>query len=241
MALGDLLDRIDRRLREVGLSERRACLIGGLKPDSIRTIRRGHPPTLGKLRRLAEVLDVPLAYLVEAAADLRLDQSDRYPVHRLAGLSMTPPAVTAGAFAVEWRAGDMQPPRGYVMIPRADEGDDGAASLVVLPETLIRTRLGGEPHDFRMCRIRGSTMAPVLEHGDRVIVDIRRRTPTELGLFLIDEGMGPVARWVQPVSVSVPLRYRISAENPRIEAYEITVADAQVIGGIVWYSRCLAP
>ena len=59
MALVDLLARIDGRLRELGISERKACITGGLKVDAVRTIRRGHPPTLNKLTRLAKVLDVP--------------------------------------------------------------------------------------------------------------------------------------------------------------------------------------
>jgi phage repressor protein C with HTH and peptisase S24 domain len=108
---------------------------------------------------------------------------------------------------------------------------------VLIPESLIRTELGGDPEDFRLVRIEGSTMSPVLEHGDQVIVDHRRQIPAEPGLFLLDEGMGPVARWVQYIPGSDPPRYRISSENPRFDAYEVAATGAKLIGRIVWYAR----
>jgi phage repressor protein C with HTH and peptisase S24 domain len=239
MALVDLLARIDRRLRELGISERKACITGGLKVDAVRTIRRGHPPTLGKLARLARVLDVPLSYLTEVATDLRLDQPE---ANLLTGTSRDPerpmsPPPGSREIGAESCAGDASPPSGYVVIARAGIDPDSHQYGVMIPESLVRMELGGNPEDFRLVRIEGSTMSPVLEHGDQVIIDHRRRVPAELGLFLIDEGMGPVARWVQFIPGSDPLRYRVSGENPRFASYEVPASEAKLIGRVVWYSR----
>lgn len=59
-----LIEIIDRRLRELDLSERAACLRGGLSVDAIRSIRRGFAPKVNTLSALAIVLQVPMSELV---------------------------------------------------------------------------------------------------------------------------------------------------------------------------------
>ena len=239
MVLVDLLARIDGRLRELGISERKACITGGLKVDAVRTIRRGHPPTLNKLTRLAKVLDVPLAYLTDAATDLRFDQPENGVSVILTGRAAgrMPAGSNGEDIGMAWRTGDASPPLGYVVIAGAGTAADSEKCGALIPESLIRTELGGDPGDFRLVRIEGSTMSPVLEHGDQVIVDHRRQIPADPGLFLIDEGVGPVARWVQYIPGSDPPRYRVSGENPRFDAYEVAATGAKLIGRIVWYAR----
>jgi repressor LexA len=68
MPFETLLNRIDERLAALKLSERKACLMAGLKVDAIRDIRRrGYAPKPQTMASLAKVLQVPTAYLVEAA------------------------------------------------------------------------------------------------------------------------------------------------------------------------------
>jgi repressor LexA len=59
-----LIDLIDKRLKELNLSERKACINAGLRVDAIRGIRRGNSPRIEKLRALAPVLGVPLEQMV---------------------------------------------------------------------------------------------------------------------------------------------------------------------------------
>lgn len=70
-----LLDRIQLRLNALGLSERKACIKAGPPAglDSIRLLRRGHPPRREVLRVLAQALECPLEYLEEVAPDVRVD------------------------------------------------------------------------------------------------------------------------------------------------------------------------
>src|SRR5262245_55977390 len=150
MALAELLARIDGRLRELGISERKACISGGLKVDAVRTIRRGHPPTLGKLTRLAKALDVPLAYLTDAAIDFRLDQiEDTAAVASGEGIvrqmSVPPDHALVGT---KLRTADATPPPGYVVIGRAAVDADGDEFAVLVPEALIRIELSGAPKAF---------------------------------------------------------------------------------------------
>lgn len=63
-----LLTIIADRLRALGLSERKAVLAADVGEDFIRDIRRrGHSPKADKLVRLARVLQIPPARLLEAA------------------------------------------------------------------------------------------------------------------------------------------------------------------------------
>ena len=66
MAYEELLKRIEDRLNDLGLSERKACLKAALGVDSIRNIRRGYGPRAETLKALAQVLEVPSTHLLEA-------------------------------------------------------------------------------------------------------------------------------------------------------------------------------
>lgn len=59
----ELTERINHRLKAVGLSARKASLQAGLDAEAIRNIRRGSEPRAGVLNALAPVLKCSLAYL----------------------------------------------------------------------------------------------------------------------------------------------------------------------------------
>lgn len=65
-----LISRITERLKALGMSERKACLTADVGLNSIRHIRvRGHAPKPETLAKLANVLEVPASYFLEAAAE----------------------------------------------------------------------------------------------------------------------------------------------------------------------------
>jgi transcriptional regulator with XRE-family HTH domain len=66
MSYKNLLKRIDQRLTALGLSERKACLLAGLKVDSIRNIRRGAAPKIETLLVLERALKTRPRYLIDA-------------------------------------------------------------------------------------------------------------------------------------------------------------------------------
>ena len=66
-----LAERIEERLKALGLSARGAAIRAGLHPDSIRSILRGKSlnPRSGAVAALARVLEVPLEYLTDAVGE----------------------------------------------------------------------------------------------------------------------------------------------------------------------------
>jgi phage repressor protein C with HTH and peptisase S24 domain len=109
------------------------------------------------------------------------------------------------------------------------------------PEMLLALR--AEPADLRVLEVEGPSMSPVLENGDRVIVNISRRNPSQPAIFVLWDGFGLVCKWVERIANTEPPRIRITSENPRFKPYEATVgegndeAEAYIIGRVVWYAR----
>jgi phage repressor protein C with HTH and peptisase S24 domain len=58
----------------------------------------------------------------------------------------------------------------------------------------IRYKLRAKPADLRIMHVEGDSMMPTLHHGDIVLVDLARRTPTPPGIFVLHDGMGLVAK-----------------------------------------------
>lgn len=232
----ELLRRIDARRAAMGdISETQACYKAGLKKDCIRTIRRKSAPRAETLKALARALDTAPSYFLEAVglADMITDESpETFDPDR------------------EMALGDVSPPPpGYVYVPAlADlsgmggpgpaDGDNMRAPML-LPERLIRTELRGEPSQFVVIAVVGPSMSPVLESGDQVLVDRRQKNPAQPGIFVLYDGLGYVAKWVQHLPRTDPPRLKISSENSRFEPYEVTLDEAHIVGRVVWYARRL--
>lgn len=102
MRQGELLKRIDERLAFLRLSDRKAALRAEVGVDFIRDIRRrDHSPKADKLARLATVLGVPAAYLLDAIAPEAPSLKERSI--RLGNIHVKG-AVQAGVWreAIEW-------------------------------------------------------------------------------------------------------------------------------------------
>lgn len=216
-----ILARFEARIAELGISERKACLLSGLKVDAVRQMRRGHRVKLETLQALGRVLDVPVSYFIEGTDTQDIEDGPTEP-------------------------GDIP---GYVGIPtmetRAGMGgggfgdDDMLNGPTMLPERLIRTELRGEPTDFVVMEVEGQSMQPVLESGDQVLVDRRKKNPSNGGLFALWDGFGIVVKWVERVANSNPPALRIASENKVFQPYEILAEEANIIGRIVWFARKL--
>lgn len=59
-ALKDIIERVDARLKELGLSDREASIRATGKPDAIRELRRHKRPSDMRLRQLAEALETDI-------------------------------------------------------------------------------------------------------------------------------------------------------------------------------------
>ncbi|HEX3954752.1 MAG TPA: hypothetical protein VHW90_14340 [Stellaceae bacterium] len=104
---------------------------------------------------------------------------------------------------------------------------------------LIRAKLQGEPENFWWAEMAGGAMAPNLAEGDEVLIDRRVALPVQPAIFAVDEGLGPVAKWVEYIPGSEPPRYRLGAADRRFAPYDLAADDIRIIGRVVWESRRL--
>lgn len=78
----------------------------------------------------------------------------------------------------------------------------------------------------------GDSMSPTLETGDRVIIDTNHSRVTPDGIYVIDEGDGPMVKRLQLVRRSDPPEVRILSDNRNHEAYTLRLEDIRIIGRV---------
>lgn len=223
-----LRSELARRIRILGLNAYQVSKEAGLNETAVRDIleERVKNPTHRTIAALAKRLGCTVA-------DLTGDKSG-----------------AAGAKAPTPMAEEFDPntaPPGYVWVPtlsiKPGMGGGGFEDVEVignpdlLPEHLIRGELRGTPSDFALMDVEGPSMQPTLESGDRVLIDRRRMNVQQPGIFVVHDGLGWVAKWVEHIPGSDPPRVRIFSENARFGPYERTLEEAHIIGRVVWFAR----
>jgi phage repressor protein C with HTH and peptisase S24 domain len=106
---------------------------------------------------------------------------------------------------------------------------------LVPPEYL--KELGVEARSTRIVEVRGDSMSPTLESGDRVMVDLRDVIPSPPGVFALFDGLGDVVKRVEPIFDDGEPRYLISSDNERHKAYERIPEEIRIIGRVVWRAQ----
>jgi phage repressor protein C with HTH and peptisase S24 domain len=101
----------------------------------------------------------------------------------------------------------------------------------------IRNTLRASPGQLRIMHVEGDSMAPTLLDGDAVLVDMSRATPVPPGIFVLDDGMGLVAKRLEHIANSDPPAIRIISDNKHYPEYERTADEIRIIGRIRWFSR----
>src|SRR5437773_8883956 len=84
---------------------------------------------------------------------------------------------------------------------------------------------------------RSWAFAPPLHDGDVVLVDLARRSPTPPGIFVLNDGMGLLAKRLEHIPNSDPPRVRIISDNRFYVPYECTSEEINIIGRIRWFAR----
>ena len=225
-----LAARIQVRLDRLGFTARAASIKAGLKPDAIRNIVRGKSqnPRGDTLRSLARALECSVQYLV-SGDDLTEDTpSDDYLPPNLPTLTMSPPGYA---------------PVPYIAVRAAAGGGRYIEEEVLGPpkyfeEALLR-ELRAQPRDLRAIEVEGQSMEPLWQNGDQVLVDTRKISVVEPGLFVLFDGDGIVCKWVERAHDSAPRKLRLKSENPRFDSYDVVAERAQIIGRVVWFARRL--
>lgn len=212
----------------------------------IRGILRGNNKNMraDHLSAVANVLGVSVDWLLygsddhipseDIAASLHSDDQPQNPsantyynfVAKLPGGS---PEVDARAGAGNGNVGEHQ-----VVTTRHGETyvSHKVISEWVFPAPFLRHELHAAPNNILVLEVVGDSMSPTLESGDRLIIDTNHCTPRPDGVYVIDEGHGPLVKRVQLVRRSDPPEIRIISDNKNHEAYTLRLEDVRVIGRV---------
>ena len=110
------------------------------------------------------------------------------------------------------------------------------------PENMLRHEGGAAPENVRILRVRGSSMEPEMREGDRIVVDVSRRSPSTGETFVLWDGNGLVVKQVEAVQGhgsdgQEPLRLRLLSANPDYAPYTCLAQDVHVVGKVLWVVR----
>ncbi|MEO1084645.1 MAG: helix-turn-helix transcriptional regulator, partial [Acidobacteriota bacterium] len=179
--------RIERRLDAVGLKPRPASLKAGLGPDAIRDIKRGKLPSSFVLKGLSRVLECSADYLLSGEPSQWAPAPPDEPDDEL------------DAPADYVQVPTVSPAFRFGMGPGSYAENDVLGPPELMPRQLIERDLRGQGTDFMLLEVEGQSMAPLLLSGDRVIVDRRRRNPSQAGVFALWDGHGLVVKHLERV------------------------------------------
>lgn len=238
--------RIKQRLAELGMSEREASMKVSGTADLIRNIKRGKSESLRgpRLVKLATILGVSAVWLQtgehdhipseEVAAGLPSrevrEHSSTSSLQNYKGeIPGAVPEVDARAGAGSGRVGDHE----VVTLQRGETYvGHRVISDWVFPSAFLRHELHVQPGGIMVLEVVGDSMSPTLETGDRVIVDTSHSRPSPDGIYVIEEGDGPMVKRLQLVRRSEPAEVRIISDNSHHETYTLRLDDIRIIGRV---------
>ena len=118
----------------------------------------------------------------------------------------------------------------------AGSGDEAGPGLSFPPD-LLRRITAAPAGGLKLLSISGDSMSPTLEDGDLVMVDTGRRMPSPPGIFILDDGVGLVAKRVDAIPNTTPPQLRLSSDNPAYSNYQRRIDEVHVVGRVVWFAR----
>lgn len=242
----DLKHRIEQRLAALNLSARAASLKAGGSPDLIRGLLRGRQESFrgGNLEKLAEALGVSVSWLLgddqehisseEVAATLTPTQNKE--LEASSTLNIFKGTITGSVPEVDARAGAGNGSVGEHEVVALRRGATYVGHKVVsewaFPPAFLRHELRLQPGGIMVLEVIGDSMSPSLESGDRVIIDTNHARINPDGIYVIDEGDGPMVKRLQMVRQSDPPMVRILSDNKNHEPYSLLIADVRIIGRV---------
>lgn len=240
-----LANRIKQRIEQLGTTARAISIQVTGKGEFLRPIlNEGAQPRANNLARLAEVLGVSVNWLLtgehehvsseDVAAGLQANEpNDTIAASSLGNyLGQLPNAVPE----IDARAGAGNGNVGEHAVVTLGRGESYVGHKVtaewVFPPTFLRHELRLQPGGMMVLEVVGDSMSPTLESGDRVIIDTAHTRPTPDGIYVIEEGDGPMVKRLQLVRRSDPPQIRIISDNKNHEAYTLRLDDVRIIGRV---------
>ncbi len=223
-------DPLRQKIRDLlwqrGLTMKEASAAIGRSPSYLHQfLERGTPKALGyaDAESLAKLLGCKASELRLSEPPRRRPQKRRRRTAPLPGA----PLVAIPEVAVEAAAG-----------PGAlNEEFAAEKARWYLPEGMIRHEGDADPGSLRVLRARGDSMEPLISDGDRLLVDIARRSPDTGEMAVLWDGSGLVVKRVEVLPHAEPPRLRLHSANPDYEPYSCLAEEAHIVGKVVWTVR----
>lgn len=117
------------------------------------------------------------------------------------------------------------------------EGEHGALDAKRhswgIPPRYVRDELRTRVEDVRIVEVLGDSMEPTLKTGDRIFIDTAHRIPSPPAVFAIWDGFSVVVKRLELVPRSDPPKVILISDNKSHGSYEVSLADAQIIGRVI--------
>lgn len=217
-----LADRLRARAQQLGLAPAHVAKMAGVNRSFIYDILRGRSsrPGIDRLADVARLLKVDRDWLIHGIGEVE-GKSPFVENPDDAFVAITPasarPPMNGGAAAT-------------------DDGDTPRQTYH-FRRSWIRNTLKTSPSQLRIMHVRGDSMVPTLLSGDAVLIDMNLRAPNPPGLFVLDDGIGLVAKRLEHIPCSGPSTVRMISDNKHYPAYECTVDEIHIVGRIRWFAR----
>ena len=200
----------------------------GVSPSAFRKWLKGEAePSRERLVALANATGVSIAWLVTGEG-IEPDFTEPADSGRRARPRPGSQNLDAAQFAVLPRtmetegAGAISPP------------DAHQAGFIAMRHDWIRATFGLEPHQLSMQTANGESMAPTINSGDLLLIDVTQRDPGRFGIYVIDfDGQHLVKRMQRRLDGGLLL----ISDNPRYVTESLTADQAgmvKVLGRVVW-------
>ena len=238
----DLRERIELRLKELGLNAFEAARSAGLERSYIHDILTGRKVSVreANIVKLSKALSVDPAFFFQDATEKHSTKdkpthSNRQINEELgAGGSRLFQGSQPGSIPeLDIIAGAGEGTVGEIVILKSNGIEYGHAVKAewILPSEFVRYYLGADPRQIWIIEVKGHSMEPTLEPGAKVFVDLRDRKPDEQSVYLIDDD-GPKVKRLMKIRGSDPEMYRILSDNKLVPDDIIRAEDLRVIGRI---------
>lgn len=101
-----------------------------------------------------------------------------------------------------------------------------------LPPEYLRHELRSQPNRTWILEVVGDSMEPTLYPGDRVIVDTSHQQIVPDGVYVIDEGDGPMVKRLHRLRDHSPPAVEIRSDNPHQPSYTLSMDRFRVVGRV---------
>ena len=102
----------------------------------------------------------------------------------------------------------------------------------------INKFLGLEKAKLALVEVRGDSMEPTLNAGDRVLVNLSDTQISQAGIFVLFDGNGTVVKRVDK-RIGDDLEVTLISDNPVHERYTVPTNQINIVGRVVWVARRL--